>query len=284
MNAQTVAETGRLAAGIVLAVAMGLFLPRAFGDRMPQTAGEDVLALVLGDARLEVSRLFEDKADEYFHGGAKHLDCEMHEALSGEDHDDEHEHEHEHAHAALNAPVADPWHWINQQIHVQEHRHLKGQEMAELLPWFWAACRLSPENVSAYESGAYILSSMLHKPEEGIRLLEEGVRKNPLAPELDFSLGEIYFNKLHDAAKAEPCFAAARQKCESAACKNLSASDRDLLRLRALVYLGYIAKQRGDLDRVRIYLQEAETVDSNHIAVKDLRAMLNAAPAVQQHP
>ena len=291
MNGQLF-QTGLLALCVGLAVALGQALPRCFEGRLPQAPGEDVLALVLGDARLEISRTLEDKAEEYFHGGVRHSDCprraRSEEKAEGHDgqnaqgaHDadgdrDEHD-RHGGAHDAEGAVGFDPWLWVDRRVHVQEHRELKGDQTVEVLPWLWAASRMSSKNTQAYENGAYVLANVLGKPGEGVLLLEEGIRNNPASPELDFSLGEVLFNRLHDAAHAEPWFASARAKCLPVQSSAAKAEELLLLRLRAVFYLGYIAKQRGDLDRARACLEEAESLEPASAATRDLRTLLKAS-------
>ncbi len=279
-------QTGWIATVAVgAAVALGLAIPSRYAGRLPQASGEDILTLVLGDARLEVSRVLEGKADDYFHGGVHHADCgglsEHHDHSEiAEEHDVDRHGADDHADAsAVRSKAFDPWQWIDARVHVQVHRHLQGGQAVELLPWLWGACRMSPKNVDAYLNGAYVLAHMLQKPAEATRLLEEGVRQNPLAPELDFSLGEIALNVQHDSGKAERCFASTRKKCLPVQSSAARAEELLLLRLRALFYLGYLAKQRGDLDRVRTCLEEAESLEPGHKVVTDLRALLETKEA-----
>jgi len=275
--------------GVGLVAAWGHLIPVCFEGRMPQSSEEDVLALVLGEARLEISRSLEEKADVYFHGGVPHLNCEEGLAAKGRgvsaaapatngmfaaeaDHD-----EHEHEHSAIAATGFDGWQWIDQRVHEQERRHLKGDRIVEVLPWFWAACRVSPKNVASFENGAYVLAYELNKPEEGVRLLEEGVRNNPTVPELDFLLGQILFKLSHDAARAEPWFVSARAKCLPVQKNAARMEEIKLLRLRAIYYIGYLAKQRGDLERVRACLGEAESLAPEHVVTHELKVLLESA-------
>ncbi|MEI7898912.1 MAG: hypothetical protein WCK89_01570 [bacterium] len=261
-------QTGVWILASVLAVALGRTLPVFFADGMPQRPGEDVLALVLGDVRQELSKTLMDKTEEYFHGGIRNVVCET--GLTGEGHGQEkHDDEHE---VARPVGVSDVWSRINQRVHEQVDRHLEREQSAELLPWLWAACRTSSQNVQAFQTGSFVLSSMLEKPEEGVRLLEEGIRKNPACAELDFSLGELLLNTLHDAKRAEPCFLSARQKSHPV--DGPAGADGRILHVRTLFYLGYLAKQRGDLEAVRTYLAEAETVNPEHVSTRDLRKLI----------
>ena len=166
MNRQRL-QTGLLAAGAGLVVALGQAIPHGLDGRLPQAPGEDVLSLVLGDARLEFSRTLADKAEDYFHGGVKNPNCtiqsdaaaatqgahgqEGHDAHDADDHEDGHD---------VDKPAAggDLWQWINGRVHVQAHRELKGVQTVELLPWFWAATRMSPKNAQARKADSASLT------------------------------------------------------------------------------------------------------------------------------
>jgi hypothetical protein len=273
-----------LISGVCLVAALGQAISACLAGKLPQAPGEDVLSLVLGDARMELSNALEAKADEYFHGGVRHLDCALGSSAEAHDHENEEhgheneEHGHEDAHSSAAAGTGlDPWRWIDARVHVQAHQHLKGGQAVEMLPWFWAASRMSPKNAQACESGAYVLAYMLDKPAEAARLLEEGIRKNPAAPELDFMLAQIVGNKLHDAVRAEAQFAVVREKCLAVQSTAERADQLLLLRLRSLFYLGYFARQRGDTGRLRACLEEAEALEPEHQVVRDLRALAGRA-------
>ncbi len=258
--------------GAVLAVALGQSLPYVFSDRMPQVAGEDVLALVLGDARLVFSNAMLDKAEEYLHGGVRGVACEH--GLEGGSEQHEHNADGHDEDAAHVSGGTDLWSKLNGCVHVQEHRHPKGQESRELLPWLWVACRSAPQNIQAYENAAYVLASLMKRPNEAALLLEEGVRKNPASASLEFSLGKLFWHELHDPARAERALSAAREKCHPAAGPE-GAEDRSL-KGNVLFYLGFLAKQRGDLERARAYLAEVEALDPSHVGTRDLRKLLKS--------
>lgn len=268
-------EVWLLAASALLAVALGGAIPRFGAESLAQVPGDNVLALVLGDARQQVSVLLFDKVEEYFHGGVRDVDCPL--GMAGGKPVQEPERAKAAEAAAPASVAADPWAWLNARVHAQEHRHLEDEQAAELLPWVWASCRASPKNIEAFQAGSYVLARMVNRPEEGVRLLEEGVRKNPECAELDFSLGEMLLNRVRDPARAEPWFVSALAKARPAAGK--AGEDAVSLKLRALFYLGYLAKQRGELERLRGFAREAEALDPEHVCTKDLRALVRAAEA-----
>ena len=63
-----------VAVGAIVTFAYGQLLPHLFAGRMPQVPGENVVAM-LGDAR-QVSFALLEKADDYFHGGVRHAECD----------------------------------------------------------------------------------------------------------------------------------------------------------------------------------------------------------------
>ncbi|MDD4101456.1 MAG: hypothetical protein PHU80_02340 [Kiritimatiellae bacterium] len=252
------------AAAVVL---LGRAIPAAFDDGMPQVRGEDVLAQVLGETRLAVSQALLAKADEYFHGGVRHKDCDHGLTECGYD---EHDHDHEHDANEHDAHHKfDPWCIINRRVHVQEHRHMKGAEAKELLPWLWAANRMSADNLQSIQASVYVLNSMLGNPAAARDMLQQGIAKNPCSADLEFVLGELYLRSFKDGAKAETAFRAALEK-------NILQNDEDarLLRLRTLFYLGYLSKLKGDIAGLRQHLLEAEELSPQHICTRDLRNLL----------
>ncbi len=275
-----------VAVGAIVTFAYGQLLPHLFAGRMPQVPGENVVAMLLGDARQEISFALLEKADDYFHGGVRHAECDhslssasqkesehhsptegRHAHAHGHDHDHDH-HDHDSASASF-----DPWRWINRRVHVQEHRPTEGEDARELVPWPWAACRTSPRNIQAYESSAYVLSHMLERPHDALALLEEGVRLNPTSAELEFSLGQLALHSLKDSARAERAFAAAHAKCKPE--PGEAGEDARFLQGRILFYLGYLAHQRGDHVQAESYLDEAIKEVPQHAGTRDLRKLLN---------
>ena len=255
------------AGSAVLSVALSRALLLVRADSLPQTPCEDVLALVLGDARQQLSMILFDKVEEYFHGGVRCLACE--EGLDGQAlrrSGDARE-----AEGRLHRP-ADPWAWLNGQVHVQSHKHLENDTAVELLPWIWASCRASPKNIQAFVAGSYVLSRMVGRPEDAVSLLQEGARKNPDCAELDFALGEMLLNRLSDPARAEPYFLSALQK--NVPGEGEGGEEARVLKVRTLFYLGYLAKQKGEGDRLRAYVREADAVDSQNVCAKNLHTLL----------
>jgi hypothetical protein len=261
-----------LAGGCILSVALSRMVSQLPADRLPQIPSDSVLTLVLGDARLQLSQLLFSKVEEYFHGGVRCIVCEQ--GLAHDEHPHEHEEDRPREVKAVRA-VEDPWAWLDVQVHVQEHKHLEREKAVEMLPWVWASCRASPKNIEAFIAGSYVLSRMVGRPEDGVRLLEEGVSKNPGCAELDVALGELLFTRLNDPARAEPWFLSALRK--NASDKGSEHTEEaQALRLKTLFYLGYFAKTRGDISLLREYVRQADAVNPAHVSAKNLHALLKA--------
>ncbi len=263
---------------VVGAVCLAFFIPRLLGDSPVQAGGVDLLSLFFADARTIIGKTLVTKADRYFHGG---VDMECTEA-HGDSHDEpehsdpiSHEDEHdEHDHHPVDS--RDPWVWINAKIHVQEHRHLKGDELSELVPWLWAACRANPHNIEAYGMGWYVLAKMQKKAEQGLAILEEGIRNNPDNVELEFTRGQSLLTDFKDQVASEAAFLAARTKAIRKAKGDFSKLPEPESEYfsRSLDYLAIFAKERGDVDAIRKYLTEAEAADPDYAPTRHIRLML----------
>lgn len=264
-----------LAGGVALALAdcPAAALPRG-------ASGGDLLAVCFGDARAVFSTAMVRKADSYFHGG---VDLDAHEVaehaaaraggkhgvLAGEAHEADEDARDRAAAAAPVAFLSDPWAWIDARVHVQEHRHLDDAHARELIPWFWAAVRADPSNLSAYEDAAYVVGTMMKNPDEAIRILDEGVDRNPRAAILDFDRGEIFERRLKNRALAAAAF-------ERAALKSAAATDDDGKRVHvnALFYLAVFAHARGDDAAVRRYYEDARVRLPDYSATGDIGALM----------
>jgi tetratricopeptide (TPR) repeat protein len=252
------------------ACAGGWTIPKLFGpEAMPQARGGDLIALVLGDARNALGDSFIHKADEYFHGGQTFDTCTEAYAHGEADGHEEHE-EHEHARRAPGIPLFD---WLDSHVHAQEHRHLTAKESSEMLPWFWAACKAAPHNTAAFEDASYVLSRMGRDP-DALTLLEDGIRNNPADAGLEFSRGELLLHRLRRPADAEAAFNAALDKCR----------DDNLLKVRALFYVGYLAKQRGDLTRLRFCTDLADSIAPKNESALGLHKLLSDAAPTPTSP
>lgn len=162
---------------------------------------KDILYKILGETRKLLSYYANLKGDEYLHGGVVARDrskCEeMAHIADHKESSDEHLHHHEHSHeesekasAISNLNILPR---IGEIIHISEHIHLHGEAEKELLPWFYYAVRLNPENIDAYVIGGYWIGHRVNRTEEAIKFLKEGLSHNPNSWQIYLQLGEIYF-------------------------------------------------------------------------------------------
>lgn len=268
-----------LAAG---AVCLAFLVPRLAGESPVQAGGADLLSLFFADARSIIGKSLVTRADSYFHGGVTMECTDAH----GDD-PDAHE-AHDHAQEAVmeepgdearhDVGSRDPWAWINAKVHVQEHRHLEGEELDEIVPWIWAACRAAPNNIEAYTMGWYVLAKMQKQVDQGLAVLEEGIRNNPDNVELEFTKGQCLFSDVKDKAASEAAFMMAREKSLRNAKGDLSSLPEAEAEIfsRSLAYLAFFAKARGDMDSIRAYLRESESSAPDYVVTGQIRRMLEA--------
>lgn len=172
----------------------------------------DILCKMLGESKKALSDYADMKGDEYLHGGIVPRDksecakIEEHRRVRDHHHAAESHHYgecphcrdyHEHPHKEDAEPRSlsklNILPYIGERINIAKHIHLHGEEEKELLPWFYYAVRLNPENVDAYVIGGYWIGIRLNKPDEAIKFLKEGQIHNPNSWQIYTQLGETYF-------------------------------------------------------------------------------------------
>lgn len=289
VNLKSMAGSGSLLLGLAGAL---LFLYRLPPTRLPQgQMDKDILSILLGDAKKDISSSMVRTADSYFHGGVD-IDCHLEEGGS-EKHVCSGDCPHHHAdrdcphaeqvsletgHASRNSHF-DPWKWINLHIRAPEiDRHLGQEKAHEMLPWFWAAVRSDPHNVEAWTATWYVAASIMKDADLARRVVEEGLRNNPDSIELVCLLGRTFrLDRQKDDAKAEAAFASARtiglQKCANDL-EKLAEADK-LEFLKALDYLSLYLSARKDLITLERIYQEAKRVRSDHVVVRNLKRRLD---------
>ena len=222
----------------------------------------NLLDIVAGDTRTLIGNSMLEKAEAYYHGGiSDHGDCS---ASTGGEHNDHDGHD---AKKQTASPRFDPWKHLYDRIHTEAHIHLDLNKAEELLPWYWAACEASPHNIQAFEATAYALATMLQQPNEALRLLEKGIKSNPNNAKLEVTRGEILIKHFKDFKAAETAFHAAYEKSVRE-----KAPRNDMLKAEALFYLGYLAKQRNDLNTLHRWQALAKETMSPDLA--SIRALL----------
>jgi len=236
---------------------------RGYSVHPQQGKTGNLLDIIAGDTRTIIGVALLEKADAYYHGGlVDHGDCSV--MTDCKDHDHDH---HDHNPILVKRSLwRDPWKYLNETIQTQAHIHLERENVAELLPWYWAACEASPHNIQALEAAAYALSSMAEKPQEALTLLEKGIQNNPYNVTLEISRGEILMKHFNDLKKAEMAFLAAYQKS-----LHEKAPKDDIEKAKALFYLGHLAKQRHDLTSLKEWQRIArETMSPDLVSIRNL--------------
>ncbi len=92
--------------------------------------------------------------------------------------------------------------FIGKEVHITEHRLLRGSEEKEILPWFYYAVKIDPRNVNAYVLGGYWLGARLGEVDEGLNFLREGMRYNPDRWEIYSEMGDLYFYRQQNYSEA----------------------------------------------------------------------------------
>ena len=219
------------------------------GEAMPQVVkGEGALAVAFGDAREAISQAFVHKADSYFHGGID-MECDHLAEHGHADHDDDHEDCHdEHDHGEETHGTFDPWRWINSHVRAPEaHRHLGGGEAVEMMPWFWASVKADPHNIDAWTTAWYVANNTMKDRELALRVVAEGLEKNPDDPDLLVCRGRtLYDNGRGEFAVAREAFSAAVASA-SRMLQRGDSSDERILETRnfAQAYLDEMAKREA---------------------------------------
>ena len=270
---------------VALAILVGL-LVRTAPARMPQGLdGGDILTVLLGDAKKDISGAMLHEADSYFHGGVD-MDCHNlhdhgHECNDQHEHghkcDHEHEHGHDHDSAAQERgppPLGfDPWCWINSHIRAPEiDRHLEGDKAVEMMPWFWVAIKADPHNVEAWSAAWYTASHLMKDEALALQIATEGQRLNPESLEMACVLGRAYrAETTRNQEKSEAIF---HQVLELAHGKK-ELEDGDALPLcSALGYLADSAKLRNDTKELTVLLNVARRFVPSYPIIRTIERML----------
>ena len=78
------------------------------------------------------------------------------------------------------------------------------------MPWFWASVKADPHNIEAWTTTWYIANNMMQDKDLALRVVAEGLEKNPDDPELLICRGRtIYDNGRGEFAAAREAFSAA---------------------------------------------------------------------------
>jgi tetratricopeptide (TPR) repeat protein len=172
----------------------------AFSANLP-THDIPIFLRFLGEGRSILSNISILQADLYFHGGAGHFHEEHKDGLAigerGEDHGEE-EHEDEYEEAYPEVSKYNILFRIAEKTKVTEHKHLKGDQLKEIMPWLYYSTEIDPHNVLAYTLAGYYLAERFNKVDEAIKVLRRGLKNNPDSWQINAEIGRIYYQDLKE--------------------------------------------------------------------------------------
>jgi len=166
-----------------------------FKDPKLQTHPKDPLYRLIGSVKEVFGDTVFMKADSYFHGGVNTellKEYREHAHESGAHRDDEEDER------AFKRTFTDWIYRINSRIKITEHKHLKGDESKEILPFLILSVKLDPYNIPAILTTAHWIDKNFNKTDEAINLLKEGAQNNPESWEIFYQLGLVYFQRKND--------------------------------------------------------------------------------------
>lgn len=116
------------------------------------SASSSVAAMIFGEARQAIGQHFYATADQYFHRGVPHV-----------------------THRAFDHGFFMD---LQRSVAPEEHLHLHGESVKEMLPWLWLTLRMDPQNVEAFRVAAFWLVSVgdLNAAQQ---VLREAQQNNP---------------------------------------------------------------------------------------------------------
>jgi tetratricopeptide (TPR) repeat protein len=223
--------------------------PRASGWSK-RAQSDNILKVLFGDGRRLFANHFFVQADVSFHSGyypsifdqarapkdTRHLT-----AKEGEPEAEEHEKQ-------MNF-LGPPRDWIERfgrHFIITEHTHLQGANEREILPWLKLSAELDPQKIETYTVAAYWLRD-LGKVKEAEEFLREGMRNNPGSYEILFDLGRLYYENLHEPARARRVWELALRKWSEQEAAN---QKPDLLMLGQIaINLSRLEEKEGNFAR-----------------------------------
>lgn len=129
----------------------------------------DAVSRLFGSGREVISQHLYTEADRYFHQGVGHI----------------------HEQAFANHPYL---RWA-QAITPTEHNELRGDSIAEIMPWLRMATKANPRNIEAYTTAAFWLGTQ-DDVDAASKVLEEARGKNPDDYRVSLALGQLFYH--HD--------------------------------------------------------------------------------------
>ncbi len=246
-----------------------LLAPRAAGWTK-RADSDSVLKVLFGDGRRLFANQFFVQADIAFHSGyypsifdqtlaptnSKHMTTQ-----EGSPEAEEHERQ-------MNF-LGPPRDWIERfgrHFMITEHTHLEGGNEREILPWLRLSADLDPQRIDTYTVSAYWLRVRLGKVKEAEQFLREGLRSNPDSYEILFELGRLYQENYKDIPRARNVWLLAlRRWLEQERARK---KPDPFLFEEITTYLARLEEQAGNISQAIRYLEMAEKVSPNPIALR----------------
>jgi tetratricopeptide (TPR) repeat protein len=155
----------------------------------------------------------------------------------------------------------------------EDHAHLEGGEVLEILPWLELAARVDPHNIEIFRVAAFWLGTTAGRPDLARRALEEARRNNPARYELRIDFGELEL-QAGDMAAAEREFDAALRLWDR---RQAADEEQALLdRCQTLLCRAFLHAARGEVERAAGRFEEILRLSPNRAGVRerleDLRA------------
>jgi tetratricopeptide (TPR) repeat protein len=240
--------------------------PRSWDWGGRRAEADNLMAVVLGDARRLFANHFFVKADVYFHSGYYPSIFDQaaprntaHLAGGHDEHDDHDERKDEHEKEMdFLGPPRDWVERFGRNFFITQHTHLARGTEREILPWLRLSAALDPQRVETYTLAAYWLRKHLGKVKEADAFLRDGLRANPDSYEVLFELGRLYDENYQDARRARNVWElAVRQWREQESNK----PEPDVTAYRELVtHLARLEEREGNLREAVMYLEELKKV------------------------
>jgi tetratricopeptide (TPR) repeat protein len=251
---------------LVLLLTLGFTLalrlqPQAVTWNRARASSDNLLGIVMGDARRMFANHFFVKADVYFHSGYYpslfdqgrkeiHFAEQAAPDVTGAPENNE-------EHNYLRPPL-DWLELFGRNFFNTRHTELTGAAADEILPWLRISAELDPQRVDTYTVSAYWLRGPMRRPREAEAFLREGQRANPDSYEILFELGRLYRDNFKDDFRARNLFLLAGRKLDA---QEKRTGEPDLLaRREILVSLSRIEEKEGHLAEAIQYLRQLHDV------------------------
>jgi tetratricopeptide (TPR) repeat protein len=244
-------------------------VPRVADWNNVQSQSDNVFKLLFGEGR----RLFANEmfvmADVYFHSGyypsmfdRQDTDRDVADPAHGQADD---------SNSTSDDFLGPPPDWLaalerqfvpNRHTHLSSggpSGHVKEVEVQEILPWLKLATDMNPQYIDSYTVGAYWLCR-LHKSDQALDFLFEGIRNNPGNSELLFDLGTLYDKDLHDSNRGYYTWLAALRCWQAKNDNDKTSVDGKRLYGAITMALAHHAQEAGDWPQAIQYLEMVKTV------------------------